>query len=149
ERFGAVDRIDDPTAPGRADLFRLLFTEDPVVGEVLFDEFAQQSFRTTVGDRHRGAIAFALDGNGWITEILQGVVTRLAQEVDGGREKLGVCSSAHGAIIACALLWLPFRALGGSEPGSELSPNRYDGIRGRTLRGARTLSPGRSRSALY
>jgi hypothetical protein len=62
ERLGAVDRIDDPPAPGILPNGAQLFAQHPVLRESRADPVACTMLGRAVGDGHRRAIGLLFDG---------------------------------------------------------------------------------------
>ena len=60
EGLRAVDRIDDPPAPGARARLAELLAEDAVLGKARLDPRARAPLRRTVGDRHRRAVRLRL-----------------------------------------------------------------------------------------
>ena len=61
ERLGAVDGVDGPGAPARADAGLLLLADDRVVGVAAGDLLAQEALGGLVGRGDRRAVTLALD----------------------------------------------------------------------------------------
>ena len=83
ERFGSINRIDDPLPTRGADLVVEFFSQDRIVREGLHNQFSPQRFGAAIRLRNRRAILLLLDVHGVAIEIFKGQIAHLTRQVYG------------------------------------------------------------------